>query len=251
MPVRSGSQGRDPIRPGWLRLIVTDTGPGSRRPTLPHLFEPFYTTKSSGTGLGLALSYGIVQNHLGTIDVQSRPRPGGDVRPQLPGAATASPVPRSASRRGRVLSRARRPLLRVVRSARYRELRGGAGLGGRLRALERRQEEDRIPASSVRSTIRVPRRRSFSMCTLSPRTYARKRRIPLLYGVAKQLVQQDRSETPALPWVLDDNRDLGFAGWIVVDVHAGTPIARHRGRGRRSPSGGRSPRSPGCVPVRR
>jgi signal transduction histidine kinase len=54
-----------------VRLIVTDTGPGIPPEHLPHLFEPFYTTKPSGTGLGLAVSYGIVQNHLGTIDVHS------------------------------------------------------------------------------------------------------------------------------------------------------------------------------------
>jgi signal transduction histidine kinase len=65
--------GRDPARPGWLRLIVADTGPGIPPAHLPHLFEPFYTTKPSGTGLGLAVSYGIVQDHLGTIDVHSVP----------------------------------------------------------------------------------------------------------------------------------------------------------------------------------
>jgi two-component system cell cycle sensor histidine kinase/response regulator CckA len=62
---------RDSARPGQLHLVVSDTGPGIPPAHLPHLFEPFYTTKQSGTGLGLAVSYGIVQNHLGTIDVQS------------------------------------------------------------------------------------------------------------------------------------------------------------------------------------
>jgi signal transduction histidine kinase len=61
----------NPAQPGRLQLIVTDTGPGIPPAHLPHLFEPFYTTKPSGTGLGLAVSYGIVQNHLGTIDVHS------------------------------------------------------------------------------------------------------------------------------------------------------------------------------------
>jgi two-component system, cell cycle sensor histidine kinase and response regulator CckA len=65
--------GPDPDRSGRLRLVVADTGPGISAADLPHLFEPFYTTKPSGTGLGLAVSYGIVQDHLGTIDVQSEP----------------------------------------------------------------------------------------------------------------------------------------------------------------------------------
>jgi PAS domain S-box-containing protein len=68
--------GGDPARPGRLRLAVADTGPGIPPADLPHLFEPFYTTKVAGTGLGLAVSYGIVQEHLGTIDVQSTPGQG-------------------------------------------------------------------------------------------------------------------------------------------------------------------------------
>jgi two-component system, cell cycle sensor histidine kinase and response regulator CckA len=65
--------GPSPERPGWIRLVVADTGPGIAETDLPHLFEPFYTTKLAGTGLGLAVSYGIVQAHQGTIDVRSTP----------------------------------------------------------------------------------------------------------------------------------------------------------------------------------
>jgi two-component system, cell cycle sensor histidine kinase and response regulator CckA len=68
--------GPDPVRAGRLRLVLADTGPGIAAAHRPHLFEPFYTTKPSGTGLGLAVSYGIVQDHLGTIDVQSAPGEG-------------------------------------------------------------------------------------------------------------------------------------------------------------------------------
>jgi signal transduction histidine kinase len=68
--------GLDPEGPGRLRLVVADTGPGIPAADLPHLFEPFYTTKASGTGLGLAVSYGIVQDHQGTIDVRSAPGQG-------------------------------------------------------------------------------------------------------------------------------------------------------------------------------
>ena len=84
---------RDSTRPDRLRLIVSDTGPGIPPAHLPHLFEPFYTTKPAGTGLGLAVSYGIVQNHLGTIDVQSVPGQGATfiltfpVLESLPGSA--------------------------------------------------------------------------------------------------------------------------------------------------------------------
>jgi PAS domain S-box-containing protein len=76
--------GPDPERPGCIRLVVADTGPGIPAADLPHIFEPFYTTKQSGTGLGLAVSYGIVQSHQGTIDVQSAPGRGATFTLTLP-----------------------------------------------------------------------------------------------------------------------------------------------------------------------
>jgi signal transduction histidine kinase len=53
---------------------------------LPHIFDPFYTTKGigKGTGLGLSLSYGIVQNHQGRIDVATAAGHGTTFRVTLP-----------------------------------------------------------------------------------------------------------------------------------------------------------------------
>jgi PAS domain S-box-containing protein len=63
--------GRMHERAGWLRLIVADNGPGIDPQALDKIFDLLYTTKPSGTGLGLWLSRRIVHEHKGKIEVQS------------------------------------------------------------------------------------------------------------------------------------------------------------------------------------
>src|SRR5262249_37307693 len=55
-----------------LQLWIADTGLGIADHDLPHIFEPFYSTKPEGSGLGLALVYRVVQDHAGQIEVKSR-----------------------------------------------------------------------------------------------------------------------------------------------------------------------------------
>jgi two-component system sensor histidine kinase PilS (NtrC family) len=69
---------------GCLVLRVSDTGEGIEAADLGHIFEPFFSTKSDGTGLGLALVHRIVQDHGGEIDVYSRPRVGSTFTVTLP-----------------------------------------------------------------------------------------------------------------------------------------------------------------------
>jgi nitrogen fixation negative regulator NifL len=57
-------------------VTITDTGPGINAEILSHIFEPFVTTKGYGLGLGLSISYGIIQKHGGQITVYSQPSQG-------------------------------------------------------------------------------------------------------------------------------------------------------------------------------
>ncbi len=67
-------------------ISVKDSGPGIDPADLPHIFEPFVTTKNEGYGVGLGLStvYGIIKRHNGSIDVESRPGEGATFILKLP-----------------------------------------------------------------------------------------------------------------------------------------------------------------------
>jgi signal transduction histidine kinase len=63
-------------RPEELRLSISDTGEGMERGVLERVFEPYFSTKDAGTGLGLPIAKKIVEDHGGTIQVASRPGQG-------------------------------------------------------------------------------------------------------------------------------------------------------------------------------
>lgn len=86
----SGERGKITIRTGvrnnsvWVE--IQDTGSGIPKEILPRIFDPFFTTKpvGSGTGLGLSLSYGIIQKHQGQMEVESELGSGTCFRITLP-----------------------------------------------------------------------------------------------------------------------------------------------------------------------
>jgi two-component system, NtrC family, sensor kinase len=79
----------DPDRP--VRVSVTDTGSGIATEIRAKIFEPFFSTKQGGTGLGLALTQQIIVEHGGAIDIESEPGEGTRFTVRLP-AMPAEPI---------------------------------------------------------------------------------------------------------------------------------------------------------------
>jgi hypothetical protein len=131
-------------RPGeFVCLSVRDTGCGIPPENFPHIFEPFFTTKAAGhgTGLGLAMAFGIVQQHQGWIEVESTVGAGTCFRVLLPAAPHAVPLPADCSAKPRtagggaetVLLVEDEPTVRefavaVLRNQGYRVLQAGSGI---------------------------------------------------------------------------------------------------------------------------
>lgn len=77
---------------GFVRVEITDSGPGIPVEHLEHIFEPFYTTKEpgKGTGLGLSISFGIIAGHGGRIWAENLPGGGARFSVELPIAEDAT-----------------------------------------------------------------------------------------------------------------------------------------------------------------
>jgi signal transduction histidine kinase/ActR/RegA family two-component response regulator len=134
-------QSHPDAKPGhYLRLTVSDTGTGIPPEALKRIFEPFFSTKEvgKGTGLGLAMVYGVVQQHRGMIRVHSRPGEGAtfeiylpvaEARPQA--AAPATPVSAGGGTETILFAEddplVRAALVRVLTEAGYRVLAAADG----------------------------------------------------------------------------------------------------------------------------
>jgi CheY-like chemotaxis protein len=91
------------LNPGaYVRLSVSDTGKGMTQETVAHIFEPFYTTKFQGRGLGLAAAYGIVKNHGGHLVVSSELGQGSTFTVYLPVSEKQPRLPKTQTPRSAV-----------------------------------------------------------------------------------------------------------------------------------------------------
>jgi C4-dicarboxylate-specific signal transduction histidine kinase len=76
------------LEAGMIRLCVADSGPGVPAAAMDKLFEPFWTTKAEGMGIGLAVCRSIVAAHQGTLGVENAPEGGAVFCARLPARAT-------------------------------------------------------------------------------------------------------------------------------------------------------------------
>ncbi len=97
LTVRTSNGGAGDVRVGDIRVDVSDTGHGIPEAALGRIYDPFFTTKAGkkGTGLGLSVTYGIVHEHGGSIEVFSRPGGGTRFHLEFPGRPPAAAAPSS------------------------------------------------------------------------------------------------------------------------------------------------------------
>jgi signal transduction histidine kinase len=69
---------------GWIEFSTSDSGPGIPPDKLKEVFEPFFSTKPSGMGMGLSIARTIVESHGGTIVAQNQTRGGATISVKLP-----------------------------------------------------------------------------------------------------------------------------------------------------------------------
>jgi PAS domain S-box-containing protein len=111
-----------------IRITIRDRGIGIPPEHLPRIFDPYFSTKQKGSGLGLATAYSIVTKHGGSIEAESRPGEGAVFRVNLPASNSgAVPVPapqhmKPVSGKGRILLMDDEELLLSIASAMLRRL---------------------------------------------------------------------------------------------------------------------------------
>ena len=133
--IAENDQALPPLLPegNYVMIAIRDTGVGIPQQYIGKIFDPYFTTKEKGSGLGLATSYSIIRNHNGLIDVTTKPGEGSTFLVYLPAIVsevrkekTAAPAPLPAISVKRVLVMDDEEFLRNL----SRELLGALGPRG-------------------------------------------------------------------------------------------------------------------------
>lgn len=80
----SGEEGGAEGSSRWVQTVITNNGPPIPVSDIQRIFDPFYTTKEKGTGMGLAVAHSIIKSHRGTIRVEGSPSGGARFVIELP-----------------------------------------------------------------------------------------------------------------------------------------------------------------------
>lgn len=83
----------------WVQISIIDHGSGISKENIEKIFDPYFTTKSTGSGLGLATSYSIIRNHGGVLSVKSEPGKGSAFSLFLPAVPNVKMAQESPERR--------------------------------------------------------------------------------------------------------------------------------------------------------
>ena len=195
-----------PLEPGeYVSIEVADTGCGMDGPTLERIFEPYFTTKREGHGLGLAATLGIIRTHHGGLHVQSTPGEGTHFQVLLPASTAPVEAPPSAlpaprmTRGGVALVADDEPYIRAV----IRHILSGTGLqvieasdGGQAMAAFARLEH---PPALVMVDMMMPVLNGLDTLT---RLRDASPTLPVVLMSAHSEVAQEAAQTDPRVWFL-------------------------------------------------
>lgn len=160
-------KGRHALLPAggrFVRIMVADTGSGIDKETLPRIFDPFFSTKTLGHGLGLATAHSIIRRHNGCIEAESEPGKGSRFILCLPAssgpaARTEAPAARPEGRHGLVLIMDDEDFIREIAALSLKE----AGFepvcaedGARALALHDEHRKKGAPFAAIILDLTVP-----------------------------------------------------------------------------------------------
>jgi PAS domain S-box-containing protein len=148
----------------FVEIYVADSGTGISEHLLPQIFDPYFTTKQQGSGLGLATCYSIIKKHGGNITVESKPDKGSTFYVRLPAAQQVDETESSACLevargKGRVLVMDDEEIVRIIAKESLEELGYQAECtenGFEAIQLYRKRKEEGTPFIAVIMDLTIP-----------------------------------------------------------------------------------------------